>query len=254
MTMKISIVINTYNAAETLAGTLESVKDFDEVVVCDMESTDTTVEVARRYGCHVVTFPKGSYNICEPARDFAIHSASNEWVLVVDADERVTPELRDYLYDYIEQADHHDALYVNRKNMFLGRWIKASYPDPQLRFMNHTKATWPPTIHSVPKISGSVGHMPKDPKYALLHMGFTVGGQLEKMNEYTDNELVKRGTTDASLMKMMLSPLWRFIKYYFIEGACLEGRAGFIKAVFSASSKFYYLAKVYEKKKATSEG
>ena len=244
--MPISIVIQTYNARKYLKQVLAAVKDFDEIVVCDMESTDDTVEIAQAFGCKVVTFPKGDYNICEPGRDFAIHSASHEWVLVVDADEFVTPELREYLYDYIEHPEH-DALYVHRKNLFLGKWIKASYPDSQLRFMNHKKATWPPTIHSVPTIDGTVGQMPKDPKYALVHAGISVKGQIVKMNEYTENDLVKRNQKNASLSKMIFSPMWRFIKYYFFEGACLEGRAGFIKAMFSATSKFYYLAKVYER-------
>ena len=225
---------------------LNAVKDFDEIVLCDMESTDDTVEIAQSFGCKVVIFPKGNYNICEPARDFAIHSASHEWVLVVDADEFVTPELKEYLYKYIEHPKH-DALYIHRKNLFLGKWIKASYPDSQLRFMRQKKATWPPTIHSVPVIDGIVGQMPKDVKYALVHAGVSVKGQIVKMNEYTENDLVKRNQKDASLLKMVFSPLWRFIKYYFIEGACWEGRAGFIKAAFSASGKFYYLAKVYER-------
>ena len=91
---KISVVINTYNARQYLAKVLESVKDFDEVVVCDMESTDDTVAIAEQYGCKVVTFPKADHKSAEPARTFAIQSASNPWVLVVDADELVTPELR----------------------------------------------------------------------------------------------------------------------------------------------------------------
>ena len=210
--MPISVVIQTYNARKYLKQVLAAVRDFDEIVVCDMESTDDTVEIARAFGCKVVTFPKGDYNICEPGRDFAIHSASHEWVLVVDADEFVTPELKDYLYDYVEHPDH-DALYIHRKNLFLGKWIKASYPDSQLRFMNHKKATWPPTIHSVPMIDGTVGQMPKDPKYALVHAGISVKGQIAKMNEYTENDLVKRNQKNASLLKMFFSPMWRFIKY-----------------------------------------
>ena len=95
----ISIVINTYNAGEQIVPTLESVKDFDEVVVCDMESTDNTVEIAQQYGCRVVTFPTEGHNICEPARDFAIHSARNEWVLVVDADEVVPSSLKNILQE-----------------------------------------------------------------------------------------------------------------------------------------------------------
>ena len=82
---KISVVINTYNAEQHLAAVLESVKDFDEVLICDMESTDTTLDIARQYGCRIITFERKQYNIVEPAREYAIHEAKHEWVLVVDA-------------------------------------------------------------------------------------------------------------------------------------------------------------------------
>ena len=95
---RISVVINTYNASQHLAEVLETVKDFDEVVICDMESTDNTLDIARKYGCKIVIFPRGNYQICEPARQTAIDAASSKWVLVVDADELVTPELKQYLY------------------------------------------------------------------------------------------------------------------------------------------------------------
>ena len=84
---KISVVINTYNAEQNLERVLESVQGFDEVLICDMESTDHTLEIARKKGCKVVTFPKADHKSAEPARTFAIQAASNPWVLVVDADE-----------------------------------------------------------------------------------------------------------------------------------------------------------------------
>ena len=71
---KISVVINTYNAEQHLTKCLEAVKEFDEVVVCDMESTDHTVAIAREYGCKVLTFPKANHKSAEPARTFAIQS------------------------------------------------------------------------------------------------------------------------------------------------------------------------------------
>ena len=75
MENKISVVINTYNARRHLAQVLESVKDFDEIVVCDMESTDDTREIAEKYGCKIVIFPKAHHTCCEPARTFAESSS-----------------------------------------------------------------------------------------------------------------------------------------------------------------------------------
>lgn len=79
----ISVVINTYNASCHLQQVLDTVKGFDEVVVCDMESTDDTLDIAKRNGCKIVVFPRGNYQICEPARQTAIDAASCKWVLVL---------------------------------------------------------------------------------------------------------------------------------------------------------------------------
>ena len=89
----ISVVINTYNAERFLRRVLESVKNFDEIVVCDMESTDHTLDIARQYGCRITTFPKANYHCAEPARQHALDFARGPWLLVVDADELVTPQL-----------------------------------------------------------------------------------------------------------------------------------------------------------------
>lgn len=242
----ISIVINTYNAAEQIIPTLESVRDFDEIVVCDMESTDDTLEIARLYGCKIVTFRKGDYNICEPARDFAIHSAKNDWVLVVDSDEIVPKLLKVTLQKILQNSNHEDAYFIPRKNLFLGEFVKASFPDYQLRFMNQTKATWPSTIHSLPQIDGKIGFLPKDIGIALEHSGLTISSEIRKLDVYSQNELVKRKKTNVNLFELILSPAYRFLRYYIFKGACFQGRRGFIKACFSSHMKFYYLAKVYE--------
>ena len=131
---KISVVINTYNAERDLEQVLKAVKDFDEVLICDMESTDATLDIARKYGCKIVTFERKDYNIVEPAREYAIHEAAYEWVLVVDADEVVTPELKAYLYQRIQEADCPDGLYIPRKNYFMGRFMRCHYPDHILRY------------------------------------------------------------------------------------------------------------------------
>lgn len=249
----VSVVINTYNAARQITETLESAKDFDEIVVCDMESTDNTVEIARKYGCKTVTFPKGQYNICEPARDCAIHSASNEWVLVVDADEVIPAALGEYILKLLGSANDKSAYFVPRKNIFLGEFIKSSFPDFQLRLLNQKKSVWPPTIHSLPVVDGKIGYLPKDTGLALVHNGLTISTELKKIDVYSGNDLTKRNKKTVSLFQLIFSPMWRFVRYYFLKGACLQGRRGFIKAMFSSHMKFYYLAKVYEREVAERE-
>ena len=126
----ISVVVNTYNAEQHLKGVLESVKDFDEIVICDMESTDHTLDIAKEYGCKIVCFPKQNYTIVEPARNFAIQQASHEWVLVVDADEIVPSTLKQYLYDITSDTRQQvHGVYIPRRNYFMGTFMHSLYPD-----------------------------------------------------------------------------------------------------------------------------
>lgn len=117
--MSISVIINTHNDSAHLDRVLESVKDFDEIVVCDMESTDETVAIAKARGCRVLTFPKGNHTCYEPACNFAIHQARSEWVLVVDADEIVPSALRRYLYHYVNGHNPASGLYIPRRNYIM---------------------------------------------------------------------------------------------------------------------------------------
>ena len=110
----LSVIVPTYNAEKFLQEVLESVKGFDEIVICDMESTDKTVEISESYGCKVVTFPKANHHSAEPARTFAIQSASCDWVLVIDADELVSKELKDSQY-VCTACGHHLRLYVEKR-------------------------------------------------------------------------------------------------------------------------------------------
>lgn len=244
--MKISVVINTYNASGVIRPTLESVGDFDEVVVCDMESTDDTVAIAHEYGCRVVTFEKKNYNICEPARDFAIHSAQNEWVLVVDADEVVTPELRQYLYSFTDEPTA-DALLISRKNFFMGQFAKQSYPDYQLRFFRHNLTYWPPVIHSRPEVKGTIGRVPQErEELALVHIPETMSQRINKLNTYSCNEVERRKGKKVSGFALLMSPLFRFLKFYLLKGGIGAGKVGFILACNEAIYKYLVLAKLYE--------
>ena len=253
--MGISVVINTYNAQEHLAKVLESVKDFDEVVVCDMESTDDTVKIAERYGCRVVTFPKNGHTCCEPARTFAIQAAQNPWVLVVDADEIVTPELRKALYE-VEKEGRREGekegrspvagYYIPRQNMFMGMFVRDFHYDYQLRFLVREGTEWPPTIHSLPKVPGRVEKL-KAPKEArLLHlMDETMHEYVAKMNVYTDNETEKKQYGVAALF---WRPLWRFFKSYVMDGSFRMGVRGLIRSGMHAVYQFILVAKIIEKR------
>ena len=243
---KISVVINTYNAERHLKRVLQSVKGFDEIVVCDMESTDSTLDIARERGCKVVTFQKKNYTIVEPARQFAIDSATNEWVLVVDADELVTDELREELYNSISKADCAAGILIPRRNYFMGRLY--DYPDYQLRFLKKEGCHWPPTIHSRPTVNGPTRRLPaKRKELAFIHLADdTISLRLKKLNTYTDNEVKKRIGKRYTTFDLIMKPLWRTLRRYFFKGGIGNGAAGMINAVLDGLYKFITIAKIME--------
>lgn len=247
MKHKISAVLNTYNASRHLAEVLERLKVFDEIVVCDMESTDDTVSISEAFGCKVVTFPKGNHTICEPARNAAIQAASYPWVIVVDADELVPKELADYLYGRVSEQNCPAGLYIPRKNMVLNHFAKSSFPDYQLRFLKKEGADWPSTIHSVPTVDGDVERIPAKEELAFVHIGDTVSEMVRKMNYYTDNEIVRRKNIRASAWRIISKPTFYFIKYYLFKGGIFNGRPGFFQAIHKANYQFYMLMKAYER-------
>lgn len=245
---KISVVINTYNAEQHLQRVIDAVKDFDEVLVCDMESTDRTVSIAKENGCRVVTFPKAGHTIVEPAREFAIHEAAHPWVLVVDADELVTPELRNYLYEQTARQDGPAGIAIPRKNYFMGRFMRCHYPDHILRFFRRDKTHWPAIIHCSPDVDGRVEKIPAARKeLAFEHLANdTIENIVSKTNQYTRNELERKRNKHYGTVALLWRPFFRFFKTYILKGAILDGRPGFIKSVLEGYYQFIFLAKKYE--------
>ena len=247
MKQKISVVINTYNASKHLARVLDTVKGFDEIVVCDMESTDDTLAIAKEHDCNIVTFPKADHKSAEPARTFAIQSASNHWVLVVDADEIVTPELREVLYQLIQQPDVAAGYYIPRHNMFMNMFVRDFHYDYQLRFFIREGTEWPPYVHTFPTVQGKVEKLKARKEARLLHlMDETMHEYMDKMNQYTDNEVEKKRDKGYGIGSLLWRPAWRFFKKYVMDGSYRMGTRGLIRAMLDAVYQFVLIAKIIE--------
>ena len=244
----ISVVINTYNAERHLERVLQSVEGFDEVLICDMESTDSTLDIARRYGCRIVTFPKKDYVSAEPARTFAIQSASHPWVLVVDADELVPAVLRDYLYEQTKRTDAPAGIWIPRKNYFMGRMMHCHYPDYLLRFFVREGTVWPPYVHTFPEVQGRTEKIPaKRMDLAFVHLAKDgVADILRKTNLYTENELEKKRDKRYSIWAFFWRPFFRFFKAYVLKGGFRDGLPGFIRACLEGHYQFIMLSKKAE--------
>ena len=244
----ISVVINTYNASCHLQQVLDTVKGFDEVVVCDMESTDDTLDIAKRNGCKIVVFPRGNYQICEPARQTAIDAASCKWVLVVDADELVTPELKEYLYSLIEKENAPQGLYVPRKSRFMGRFMHCFYPDYQLRFFIRKDTVWPAVIHADPIIKGRIEKIQAThADMALVHLADdSIASRMGKINQYTANEIEKKKDRNYGMAALFYRPLVRFFRAYIQKGGFRDGKEGFVCACYEGIYQFVAVSKIIE--------
>lgn len=245
--MKISVVINTYNSAKYLRAALESVTGFDEIVVCDMHSNDSTIAISEEFGAKIVYHDYVGF--VEPARNFAISQASYEWILVLDSDERVLPELRTYLYEFVNSADgeRYSGLYISRKNYFMGRFMRGSYPGYILRLMRKSRTYWPETIHDIPRIDGLVAYSPCKKEISIEHMpDETVEQRISKINNYTNKERFRRKGQKYSIFGTFFRAGHRFIWMYIFRGGFLDGRSGYTNAMMEATYKFFTIAKIWE--------
>lgn len=252
-TKKISVVINTYNAERHLLQVINAAKGFDEIVVCDMESTDNTLAIAKSMGCRVVTFEKKDYNIVEPARQFAIEQAAFPWVLVLDADEIVSEELRTYLYNHISKPACAEGVSIPRKNYFMGKFMHACYPDYILRFFKKEVTTWPAIIHASPIVKGRIIRLPRSRKeLAFEHLANdSIATLNSKNNVYSDNEIVKRRDSHYGVGALLGRPFFRFFRSYILKGGFRDGVPGFVHAVWEGIYQFTIVAKIIEFRRQT---
>ena len=168
----ISVVINTLNAQRLLDEVLDSVKDADEIIICDMHSEDDTIEIAQRHKCKI--FYHDRTGIVEPARNWAMEQATGDWILVLDADEIVTPELWKYLRQYADNPKKNRyACYIPRETYLLGKHVRSWRQSGIKRFWKRGNCHYTEEIHKMP-----VTHEGKDfwinkngklPNVALIH-------------------------------------------------------------------------------------
>jgi glycosyltransferase involved in cell wall biosynthesis len=183
---KLSVVINTKDVEETLERTLKSVEFADEIILVDMHSSDQTIKIAKQFTNKIYQHDDVGY--VEPARNFALAKASHDWILVIDADEVITAELKEIILTTISQQKAADIYWLPRKNMIFGQWIMRTgwWPDYQPRLFRKGKITWQEGIHSFPDPQGKEVHFPAEERYALLHHNYTSVSQfLTRLNTYT---------------------------------------------------------------------
>ncbi len=255
---KISVIIHTYNNEKIIAECLEAVKDFDEIIICDMYSSDKTLEIAKKYNCKIVMHEKTE--IVEPARNFAISQASNEWVLIVDSDEIISEELKNYLFNFVKSNTKYSAIKFPRINYYWNIALEMQYPDYIIRFAKKSDIFWPKEIHSQPKISGEIYTIPKEERnLAFIHYRHSSPTDyIATMNKYTDQEVQKFINSNKKKPFMPIA-IWKsfflIIEKFILKKGYKNGIDGLIISILFGFYKFLTYTKYYvylnEKEKET---
>lgn len=216
-TPTLSIVINTKNSAATLKACLQSVKQIaDEIIIMDMHSQDDTVHIAKHFQAKVFTHPDVGY--VEPARNAALSHATSDWVLIIDADEMIPPNLAKHIRDVLIVNPTADAYFLPRKNIIFGKWVKTGWwPDHVLRLFKKNFVRWTNEIHSVPSISGTVERLPENESLAIAHEAYqSIDQYIDRAQRYA--KIVATGNSfQSDTTKDPLQEFFsEFLRRYFV--------------------------------------
>jgi len=246
--LKISASIIVRNEEENIAAVCETVAWADEIVIVDSDSTDRTVEIARRYTDKVFHREFRGY---KDKHEFADAQTTGDWIFWIDADERVTPELR----EAIEELRHRnpatlpDGFRIARRTRFLGRWIMHSgwYPDYQMRLYRKAASYWDGVApHEVAQVRGRVETLPGEFLHFTSH---SLSDHHLRSDSYTTlaAEYLHKHGKRARGLDLFVLPISAFVRTYLLKQGFRDGVPGLIIAMFTAYSVFLKFAKVWEK-------
>jgi glycosyltransferase involved in cell wall biosynthesis len=240
--MTLSAVIITKNAASQLGECLKSVAFADEILVVDSGSSDGTRELARAHGARVVEHAWLGFG---PQKQLAVDTAAHDWVLCIDADERVSAALRDAIAR--ELAAPRARVYaLARCNRFLGRWLRhgEGYPDWSVRVFHREHARWSDDAVHEKVLSGAA---PAKLSGDLLHdSAETLEGYLDKQNRYTtlQAQSLRSAGRRATVLHLALAPAFRFLKFYVLRLGFLDGAPGLVHIAIGCMNSFNKYAKL----------
>lgn len=249
--MTLSVVLITQNEEANLPGTLESLMPLvrdgkGEIIVVDSGSTDRTLEIARSYGAKVFS---EAWKGFAGQKNSAIEKATGAWVLQLDADEPLEPELASEIESALAGDSPLQGFWIPRKNLFLGRWIRHGgfYPDPKLRLIRRGAGKFEEYgAHPTIKISGPTRHL----RHALIHNAYpTLRGYIDHMNSYSSSGAqlaVAKGHRSFNPLDIVVRPLLTFVYNYFLRLGFLDGKEGFLLHLYHSVYVSWKYAKAWE--------
>lgn len=244
--MKLSVLITTYNESENIEAILQNVHWADEVMVVDSFSTDDTLEKARKYNPKIV---QRAYQGPADQKNWAIPQLSHEWVLILDADERIPPELQKEIEAVLATDPAWDAFWIGRQSWFLGQKIRYSgwQGDAVIRLIRRDRCRYNlRQVHEEIETKGiRVGRL----RHKMEHYTFRDTGHfLDKMQRYGEWSALDHmsKTPKVSGFHLFVKPAFRFIKHYIIQKGFLDGKAGLIISAIMAWGVFIRYMKLEE--------
>jgi len=247
--MKISIVIITQNEEDRVEQTLKSCSEIaDEIVVVDSFSTDKTIDILKKYKVKIFQKKFIDYG---SQKNFAMGKAKNEWILNLDADERVSKELKENILKLKQKYKiDTDGFLINRKTFYMGKWIKHSgwYPDRKLRLFRKSKSRWQGRIHERLILNGKIQKINGD----ILHFTYrNITDHIKRINRYSkmQAEDIVRRKTKLLFLRLLLLPPITFIRFYLWKTGILDGFPGIVIAMVSCWGTAMKYMKAIEIKK-----
>lgn len=231
--MKITAIIPTYNEEKHVAQAIESVSFADEILVIDSFSEDKTIEIAKTFD---ITFLQRKFDDFSSQKNFAIAKAKHQWIFILDADERVTPELRKEILSVLKSKTKKDAYWIFRTYHFMGKKIKYSgwQTDKVIRLFNRDQCKYDgKLVHEEIETSSEIGFL----KSKLEHYSYSgFDHYISKLNQYAwfqAKALHKKGKK-VNPFHIIVKPAFRFFKHYVLRFGFLDGLPGFMIAVLQA--------------------
>lgn len=243
--MKLTVTIITLNEEKHLPKALQSIESLaGEIILVDSGSTDKTLSIAKKKGCKIYTRKFDNY---ANQKNFAASKAKGDWILSLDADEEIAPELATEIRQIPDQARDDGgvvAYSIPRRNIILGKEIKHTRWQPELDrhvwLWRKGKAKWVGEVHEELKVDGKIGKL----KHSKIHYQYeTVSEFLEMMNRYSTRESKNK---EFKLYNLLLQPIYNFIVRYFYRLGFLDGWRGFVLSFLMAIYHLEVQVKIWQ--------
>jgi glycosyltransferase involved in cell wall biosynthesis len=248
--VKVTATVITLNEAPNIAAALESLTWVDEMIVVDAGSTDATVAIARRYGARVETRAWDGYSA---QKNYAASIASNDWILSIDADERVPADLAAEIRALLDAGSARGGYRIPRVTWYLGRWIRGTdwYPDYQLRLYDRRAGEWNGRpVHESVALQATPGQLRHD----LQHYAYrSLSDHLATIDRYTtlSAEQWQKEGRRVSAAALLLHPAAAFLRNYLLRRGFTQGTPGLIVSALNSYYVFLKFAKLYELARAS---